>query len=214
MLLLLASVVLARDVVVVGERYAAAPLSGWTVPLIRCLDEARPGAFAVADASSSRPSFADMGRALDGAPDDAVVIVAMPPPDGLGVLERVRWRPALEALLKRAASAERTVLLFGPWPAARVRVAQTGSMPDSAIGLRERDRRWVAAGKVAEGIGVRQIPWEGPEARVAAALVPPMPARSAGVDSDRGAWADVPHTDVITLGRLACGALLRSLGPS
>lgn len=203
MVLLLASVVLARDVVVVGERYAAASLSGWPGVLVRCLDEARPGAFAVADASSPGPSFADMRRALEVAPADAVVIVAVPPPKRLGVFDRVGWRRALAALLEGAAG--RTVLLFGPWPAARVLVAQTGSMPGSAIGIRDSDPGWVAAGEVAAQVGVRHVPWEGPEARAAEALIPP--ARS-GLEVDRGPWVDVPRTDAVTLGRLACGAVL------
>ena len=209
MVLLLASVVVARDVVVVGERYEAASQAGWPAVLSRCLDEARPGAFVVADASSPGPSFAAMGRALEVAPADAMVIVAMPPPKQLGVFERVGWRRALAALLEGAHAAGRTVLLFGPWPAARVLVAQTGSIPASAIGIRDRDRWWVAAGEVAERVGVRQVPWEGPEARAAAALVPPMPVRS---DFGGGPWADVPRTDAVTLGRMACGAVLWSPG--
>ncbi len=205
MLWLVAAVALARDVVVVGERYASASAGGWPDAMAACLDDTRPGAFVVADGTVARPSFATMHRALALAPQDAVVIVAAPSPAGSGLLGRMGWRHALGVLLQEAAApTDRTVLLFGPWPAARRRVRASGSVPASAIRVEEADPDWAAAAEVAAAAGVRDVPWKGPITRMAEGL---QPASRSGA-SYADARADVPRMDPASLGRLACAAVL------
>ncbi len=211
MFVLLASLAFARDIVVVGERAAPASYQGWPGVLRTCLDAARPGALAVIDYTSLHPSVATTRRVIEGARADAIMILALTPPQALGAVGRVGWRHALPSLLRAAVARSGDVLLFGPWPAARTRVRAAGAVPESAIGITVDDPYWAAAGEVAAEAGVRQVSWQGADARAAAALLPPEPPKARGAfPTASDAWADLPRTDAWSLGRLACGAVLKA----
>lgn len=208
-MLLFTGFALARDVVLVGERYAGAEEHSWPGALQACLDTVRPGSFAVVDATAPHPSVGSIERALDSAGSGTVVVVSMTQRADVGFLSS--WRRALQRLLRRAGAEDRSVLLFGPWPAARVLVRETGSMPASAIGIVVDDRQWAVAKEVSAQRGVPQVPYEGPTARAQAALLPPAPkAHPSIVESQQRIWDDRPHLDPESLGRLACGAVLKA----
>lgn len=195
-LLLASPLAMARDLVLIGERYAPASHVAWPGILERCLDQDAPGVTLV-DRTSPEPSLAHLRRSLEGLPEDAVVVVAMAPPGLLGRLDRLHWRHALRVVLARADEGERDALLFGPWPAFRRRVRAEGSVPASAVGYSVEVPEWSAAGVVAARAGVSQVDWRGPE----------PPPQGYGI-TDPGTWADIPSLGPASLGEIACRAVL------
>ncbi len=150
------------------------------------------------DATAPHPSVRSMERALDSAGSGTVVVVSMTQRADVGFL--ASWRRTLQRLLRRAGAEEREVLLFGPWPAARALVRQTGWIPASAIGIVVEDHDWDLARAISARLGVTQVPYTGPAAQ----------APSTSVASKERAWEDRPHMDPRSLGRLACGAVLKA----
>lgn len=160
---------LARDVVLVGERYVTAHDYGWPDALQSCLDSARPGSFAVIDGTAHHPSVPAMAGALDRAGSGALIVLSMTQRADVGLL--TSWRRALHV--------------------------------------------WKLATAISAQLGVPQVPYEGPTARAQAALLPPSPkakskAKSVFMASEQRIWEDRPHVDPESLGRLACGAVLKA----
>lgn len=199
--LLLLGFAQARDVVLVGERYAPPDHGGWPAALQTCLAAVRPGAYTLVDATTPGGDLADARRRLVGAPPslDAIVFVSVAAPRG--PFARVRGLRALSALL--VALEGRTAVLFGPFPAARRRVRGSGSVPDSAAGIVEESADWRRYGAVAAEAGVAHPTyklWEVgrtlPSARAAAGPPP------------EGPWLSLPDLSPRALGKLACADVL------
>jgi len=148
-----------------------------------------------------------MGRTLHSAPPTALVVLSMPRPKDLPFF--ASWRHALQRLLGH--TADRSVLLFGPWPASRVLVRPTGSIPASAIGIEVEDRHWTIAKSLSRRSGVTQVPYGGPAAQASLPAMDGVPVEETlNLRSTRAAWEARPRTDPQSLGRLACSAVLKA----